>query len=261
MRAKFVLITLFTTLSIGAFAIGLPTAKDLPAYRFYQSFDTAVVHYMHGVNIGFRDTLTLRLTHTECDYQLPLDKNIRVTSVFGKRWRRMHQGFDLDLESGDNVNTVFEGMVRYAKYNKSYGNLVIVRHPNGLETYYAHLSGINVQPGQYVQAGELLGLGGNTGRSYGSHLHFEIRFQGVAINPSEIIDFSTGKLRFDSMKVYLENGLLKVADSARFHKVCQGETIYSIAKKYNLPVAGLLQLNNLKEEDHLLIDQLVKYEL
>lgn len=261
MKTKNVLVTLFTILSTTAFAIGLPSAKDLPAYRYYQTFDTSIVHYMHGVNIGFRDTITLRLTHNECDYRLPLDKNIRVTSVFGKRWRRMHQGFDLDLESGDNVNTVFEGMVRYAKYNKSYGNLVIVRHPNGLETYYAHLSAINVQAGQYVQAGDLVGLGGNTGRSFGSHLHFEIRFQGAAINPSEIIDFSTGRLRFSSMKVYLENGHIKVSDSAKFHKVGPGDTIYSIARKYNLPISEILQLNNLREEDHLLIDQLVKYEM
>ncbi len=261
MRAKYLLVTLLITLSSSAFAVGLPSAKDLPAYRYYHSFDTSIVHYMNGINIGLRDTFTLRLTHHDCDYQLPLDIGIRVTSVFGKRWRRMHQGYDLDLESGDNVNTVFEGMVRYARYNKSYGNLVIVRHPNGLETYYAHLSALKVEPGQYVQAGELLGLGGNTGRSFGSHLHFEIRFQGVAINPAEIIDFNTGKLRFGSMKVYLENGHLKVADSAKFHKVAPGENIYTISRKYNVNVSQLLQFNNLREEDYLLIDQLVKYEM
>lgn len=119
----------------------------------------------------------------------------RLTSPYGYRARfgRMHKGVDLNLHTGDTVRCAFDGRVRITKYEGAgYGYYVVVRHDNGLETVYGHLSRFLVKPNQYVKAGQPLALGGSTGRSTGPHLHFETRFMGLAINPEAIIDFANG---------------------------------------------------------------------
>lgn len=112
-----------------------------------------------------------------------------VTSRYGWRKGRAHRGIDLDLVTGDNVRVAMDGKVRFAQYYGGYGNCIVVRHNNGLETVYAHLSKIIVQPNTYVYSGQVIGKGGNTGRSYGSHLHFEVRYKNNAINPEYIFTF------------------------------------------------------------------------
>lgn len=117
----------------------------------------------------------------------------KLTSPYGWRARfgRMHRGVDLNLRTGDSVVSAFEGKVRVVKYEAGgYGHYVVIRHPNGLETVYGHLSRTLVRPGQLVRAGQLIGKGGSTGRSTGPHLHFETRFMGLAVNPEAIIDFT-----------------------------------------------------------------------
>lgn len=124
----------------------------------------------------------------------------KLTSAYGyrPRFRRMHRGVDLDLNTGDTVYAAFNGRVRIVSYDRrGYGNYVVIRHDNGLETVYAHFSKHLVTRNQFVRAGEAIGLGGNTGRSYGSHLHFETRYLGVAINPAAIIDFNNGVTHTD----------------------------------------------------------------
>lgn len=117
----------------------------------------------------------------------------RITSKYGPRRRRMHKGIDLKVLKGDTIRAAFNGKVRIKAFERrGYGYYVVLRHPNGLETIYGHLSKILVEENQIVRAGETIGLGGNTGRSTGSHLHFETRFLGQAINPAEIIDFENG---------------------------------------------------------------------
>ena len=112
-----------------------------------------------------------------------------ITSKFGKRWGRMHNGIDIALKTGDSVVCAFDGKVRFATNNHNgFGKLIIIRHPNGLETYYAHLSKIDVVPNQIVKAGEYIGKGGRTGRVTGPHLHFETRYKGKPINPLHLID-------------------------------------------------------------------------
>ncbi|MDR2621067.1 MAG: peptidoglycan DD-metalloendopeptidase family protein [Dysgonamonadaceae bacterium] len=114
----------------------------------------------------------------------------KVTSPYGPRPRRFHYGIDLKLQTGDTVYAAFDGKIRVCNYErKGYGNYVVIRHPNGLETVYGHLSKTLVNIDENVQAGQPIALGGNTGRSTGSHLHFEFRFLGHAVDPSEIIDF------------------------------------------------------------------------
>ena len=119
----------------------------------------------------------------------------KVFSRFGLRHGRRHQGVDLPLKTGTPVFAAFDGRVRVSTYNKGYGNLVVIRHENGLETYYGHLSKREVEVGDWVHAGDEIGLGGSTGRSTGPHLHFETRYQGFAFDPEWIADYEKGTLR------------------------------------------------------------------
>ncbi len=121
-----------------------------------------------------------------------------VTSRFGPRNGRRHNGMDISLKTGDTIRAVFNGKVRFSKFHENgYGELIVIRHDNGLETYYAHLSKRMVKAGERVAAGQTIGLGGSTGRSSGPHLHFEMRYMGQAFDPERIIDFKTGNLRRD----------------------------------------------------------------
>lgn len=122
--------------------------------------------------------------------------NTHITSKFGRRWGRMHNGIDVALQTGDSVICSFDGKVRFATRNHNgFGKLIIVRHENGLETYYAHLSKIDVEPNQLVKAGEYIGKGGSTGRVTGPHLHFETRLKGTPIDPLRFIDPATFLLK------------------------------------------------------------------
>lgn len=125
----------------------------------------------------------------------------RLNSPYGPRKGRQHHGLDLQLHTGDRVFAAFDGIVRYAKYNRAgYGNCIVIRHFNGLETVYAHLSRIEVPVNSLVRSGDPIGRGGNTGRSYGSHLHFEVRFKDFSIDPERLIDVQSGQLRMDTLR-------------------------------------------------------------
>jgi murein DD-endopeptidase MepM/ murein hydrolase activator NlpD len=118
------------------------------------------------------------------NFTMPTDSK-QVTSVYGQRWGRLHAGLDIKVYIGDTIRAAFDGKVRIVKYDaRGYGKFVVIRHPNGLETYYGHLSKQLVKENQDVKSGEPIGLGGNTGRSTGSHLHFETRLCGISINPA-----------------------------------------------------------------------------
>lgn len=129
------------------------------------------------------------LSEYHCPYQT------KVYSPFGYRHGRRHMGVDLPLKTGTPVVAAFSGKVRLSKYYKGFGNLVVIRHENGLETFYAHLSKRIANVGDWVTAGQTIGLGGSTGRSTGAHLHFETRYCGFAFDPQWLIDFESGTLR------------------------------------------------------------------
>ena len=134
----------------------------------------------------------------------------RLSSRYGPRGRSMHKGIDIGLPTGEPIFAAFEGKVRYARYNSGgYGYLVILRHPNGLETYYGHLCKLNVSVNDYVKAGQVIGYGGNTGRSRGPHLHFEVRYADLTFDPERIIDFSKGELKYHTF--VLERGYFNVS--------------------------------------------------
>ena len=139
------------------------------------------------------DEINLLLARDSADFCFPVCNP--KTSNYGWRWQRGHHGVDIGLNTGDPVHSAFAGVVRVASRMGGYGNCVVIRHPNGLETLYGHLSKINVQPNQSVAAGDVIGLGGSTGNSTGPHLHFECRFLYQTFDPEWILDFSNYSLR------------------------------------------------------------------
>ncbi|CAN5871283.1 hypothetical protein BH24BAC1_BH24BAC1_07330 [soil metagenome] len=186
-----------------------------------------------------------------------------ITSGFGFRGYRWHYGTDLDLNSGDPVLAAFDGVVRICKWDGGgYGNYVVVRHYNGLETLYGHFSKTLVQVGQYVKAGEVLGLGGSTGRSTGPHLHYEVRYQGNPIDPENIYDFPERALKDSEIEItaalfnYLTDVKKRTASAssskasssvrrAVYHKVKSGESLYSIGRKFGVRVNDLAKMNGM----------------
>lgn len=219
----------------------------VPAWDIYQHWNTEVIHPLRTDLTNLNDTIhiVLKDEEYECDYAHPFFGE--VTSDFGPRRYRYHYGIDIKLETGDTVFAAFDGVIRIAKYSKTYGNVVLIRHFNGLETVYAHLSKIDVEIGQEVLTGQSIGLGGNTGRSTGSHLHFEVRYKGEPINPHSIIDFKDGKLKADLLALNKSHfTYLKEMKAVKYHTVKRGETLSSIAKKYRTSVNTLSKLNKIK---------------
>lgn len=167
----------------------------------YATMDSVAIHIASNAPLPEGKTIYLTDPSKNRRFCYPTNEKSIATSHFGARRRRFHYGVDLAMPTGEPIYAVFDGIVRVSKFNKSYGNLVVVRHYNGLETYYAHMSQRDVSPGDTVKAGEVLGLCGNTGRSYGSHLHLEIRYMGKAINPEYIIDCTNRKLYSDEITI------------------------------------------------------------
>ncbi len=238
----------------------------IPAYDLYCGWDTRTLFAEKSAQENLGKGMHFQLCRSECDFVFPTNGNL--TSPFGPRWGRMHSGLDLDLETGDNVHAAFEGMVRISQYHSSYGNVVVVRHNNGLETLYAHLSQRKVKPGDHVEAGDVLGLGGNTGRSYGSHLHFEVRYMGDAIDPNLIIDPANRSLRdweFVLNKKHFEyKSIDPKAIEARkigkkYHVVKKGETLSGIARKHKTSVTAICKLNKIKQTSVLRPGQKLRY--
>lgn len=227
----------------------------MPGYNLYQNFDIVTIHYRHQGSAA-RDTIDLTGYHHPAQY--------RVTSNYGYRHRRMHRGVDLGYPEGTPVSAAWDGIVRISKGTANtggYGNLVVIRHDNGLETYYGHLSRRLVNPGQMVKAGDIIGLGGNTGRSYGSHLHFEVRYLGMDINPNRLIDFDSFNVKFDTL--YISGYTVSVPNptskpeqtvkpkpsgSPQYYKVRKGDNLGKIAAKHHTTVTKLKKLNHLKSD-------------
>ena len=237
---------------------GIEYCEAVSYDQYYEIWDTLNIN-PYRINMRLKsDTTLLQLIHDEhCDYAHPVCGI--VTSEFGMRGNRYHYGIDVDLETGDAVLSCFEGTVRIARYSPTYGYYVIVRHLNGLETLYAHLSKILVSSGEYVQAGDLLGLGGNTGRSRGSHLHFEVRFLGQQINPREVIDFDQFMAAAKQFPVTAQSfNYLKASDaqkaalaSRKYYKVRRGDTLGKIAKRHGTTVKKLCKINGISTKARL----------
>ncbi|MFS2533068.1 peptidoglycan DD-metalloendopeptidase family protein [Bacteroides ovatus] len=234
--------------------------SEYPALSLYPNWNNQYVH-AYG-NAIIPDTYTIDLT----GFHMPTPST-KITSPFGPRWRRMHNGLDLKVNIGDTIVAAFDGKVRIVKYERrGYGKYVVIRHDNGLETVYGHLSKQLVEENQLVKAGEVIGLGGNTGRSTGSHLHFETRFLGIAINPIYMFDFPKQDIVADTYTFRKAKGVKRagshdtqVADGAiRYHKVKSGDTLSRIAKLRGVSVSTLCKLNRIKPTTTLRIGQVLR---
>lgn len=193
---------------------------------YSEDWDTASVHVEKFDVLAMADTINLPLIGSyTCGYNRPI--NGRKTSDFGFRRYRYHFGVDLDLETGDTVTAAFDGKVRIAQKSKTYGNVVVIRHNSGLETYYAHLSKLLVKPGEEIHAGEVLGLGGNTGHSHGSHLHFETRYKGQPIDPNSLIDFQKNEVRASTYALTKSDFKYLTETYKVTHKSRKGKRTYS----------------------------------
>ena len=261
-----------------------------PAADLYDEWDTEMTHY-HNANAILPDTATIDLR----GFHMPTPSRV-ITSNFGARWGRQHKGLDIKVYIGDTIRAAFSGKVRIGKNEpRGYGKYVVIRHYNGLETYYAHMSKQLVREDQEVRAGEPIGLGGNTGRSTGSHLHFETRLCGVALNPALMFDFrnqdvtgdfytyhrrkyaaesaqatrlrgantTTHNSRFDTDddddELAIAAPEASFAPETHFHKVKKGETLQSIARKRGMSIDALCKLNHIGKNIRLMPGQILKY--
>jgi murein DD-endopeptidase MepM/ murein hydrolase activator NlpD len=261
-----------------------------PASALYPEWNNVyTTHY--GVEMPEEYKIDLRGFHMPTENRL-------VTSHFGyrKAFHRNHYGTDIKCYVGDTIRAAFSGKIRVVDYEgKGYGRYVIIRHSNGLETLYGHMSKHLVKEDQTVKAGDPIGLGGNTGRSYGAHLHFETRFLGKFINPERLFNFEMQDVKADYY-VYRANGsgtlmnasgvlaaseneetiaMDKEEESREFqqqkiaaqkakprtsvHKVKQGETLSSIAKKYKTSIKELCRQNGITEKSTLRVGQILKH--
>lgn len=223
-----------------------------------EGFDTAAIHLPKLDVNSINEPLVIRLRDNARGekFTWPTPWSARPSSHFGPRWRRWHYGLDLALPIGEPIYASFDGVVRISKLNRSYGNLVIIHHANGLETYYAHMSKRNVVAGQHVKSGDIIGLCGNTGRSRGSHLHFEIRYMGNALNPEHVVDCSTHDLISDELSL-TPSSFRKVGNSkgrssssgkasgGGWYRVRSGDTLEKIARRNGTTINQLCKLNGI----------------
>lgn len=238
---------------------------------------------------AFPDKEYIWLVDESDHYHYPGMDSIMVTSPFGYRHGIRHTGIDIRMPRGKEIYAAFDGKVRLAKMVRGYGNLVILRHENGLETFYAHMTKINVNADDWVEAGQVIGFAGSTGRSTGPHLHFEVRYQGYALDPAWLIDFENeGILRhrvFALKKKYLtanskyvpetdyDEETILLADeedrkeaerlaaemkAAKYVTVKSGDTLSRIAANNGTTVSNLCKLNNITTKTILKIGRKIR---
>ena len=259
-----------------------------PSADLYEDWNNVYAHRETTLPDTFR--IDLR------GFCMPTDSRV-VTSNFGARWGRQHKGLDIKVYVGDTIRAAFSGKIRIVKYEpRGYGKYVVIRHHNGLETIYGHMSKHLVVENQDVKAGDPIGLGGNTGRSTGSHLHFETRLCGVALNPALMFDFHNQDVTGDfynfrrnryaaesaqatrlrgvgGSSKSISRGSADDEDSdlaiavpkasytkvAHYHKVKKGETLQAIARKCHTTVDALCKANRIKKTKRLMPGQILKY--
>ena len=269
--------------SVALHQLILNEQAETPAADLYEDWNN---HYAHRAT-ALPDTFKINLR----GFCMPTDNRV-VTSNFGARWGRQHKGIDVKVYIGDTIRAAFSGKVRMVKYEAGgYGKYVVIRHGNGLETIYGHMSKHLVAEDEIVEAGQPIGLGGNTGRSTGSHLHFETRLCGVALNPALMFDFKNQDVIGDYYMFYRDtyqkesivaNRLRGVggkgnieadedtelaiaapaasyAKDVKFHKVKRGETLASIARKRGTTIDEICRLNRIGKNIRLMPGQILKY--
>ena len=243
-------------------------------------WETNVYNPYKEVDVKF----PLQLTFNDTAYSSPIPKKKVVTSRYGWRKGRAHKGIDIDLVTGDSVVAMLDGIVRFASYNSGHGKTVIVRHYNGLETVYAHLSKYAVKANDSVKKGQLLGKGGATGNARGSHLHLVVNYKGISINPEYLFDFTPeNEIRAQELWVthkwtrpYLHNSkrqsklalLLTEEDALESLKtkrtvyvVKRGDTLSAISRRNNVSIASICKTNYIKKSSVIKVGQKLVLEM
>jgi murein DD-endopeptidase MepM/ murein hydrolase activator NlpD len=222
-----------------------------------------------------------KIQFDQTTFTSPVDHEIVVTSRFGNRRRGPHRGIDIDLVTGDHVRSVLPGKVRFVGYSKGHGKTIVIRHANEIETVYAHLSAYTVNENDVVTEGQIIGLGGNTGNSRGSHLHLEVRYKGVCIHPEYVFNFD-GSGTINAKELWVTNGwksprlhssyrksdieMLSSEEEAlayqknepKYHKVRRGDTLSQIARSYSLRLSEICSLNSISKSSILRIGQMLQ---
>lgn len=238
---------------------------------YTEGWNSKRVNPFNDAQVPATDVINLRGFHMPTKTRL-------VTSNYGyrKKFGRMHKGMDIHIKMNDTIYAAFDGKVRLTNYEaKGYGNYIILRHPNKLETVYGHLNRILVKPDQTVKAGQPIALGGNTGRSTGPHLHFETRYMGYAINPQAIVDYPNGRLFADTY-TFNKSTYTQGHKSAPSNKnntkrqytlnqnhpdtytVKNGDTLFDIAKRFGMSTTSLCRLNKITENAAIRPGQILK---
>jgi murein DD-endopeptidase MepM/ murein hydrolase activator NlpD len=257
----------------------------LPGYQsekdvFENNWDTTVSNPYKLEQSSLPYSWSIWLVDSLDQYKCPFQGDIHPRGKFGPRRGRRHQGVDIPLKTGDPIYAAFTGKVRMSKYLGGYGNVVVIRHENGIETFHGHLSKRMVEEGDWVNAGDVIGLGGSTGRSTGPHLHFETRYQGFAFDPQWLIDFKTGDLRhrlFVLKKKYFspysnyeqdfedewkneEDDKREEAERAamRWHTIKSGDTLGRIAINNGTTVSAICKLNGITPKTVLKIGRRIR---
>jgi murein DD-endopeptidase MepM/ murein hydrolase activator NlpD len=210
-------------------------------------------HYMNSVELVLFNEEDLGSWHS------PLDKTI-VTSDFGLRRAVWHYGIDIRVKTGSPVYAAFDGVIRISGYDRrGFGRFIVIRHKNGLETLYAHLSKNLMKLGDEVKAGDIIGKGGNSGRSTAPHLHFELRYSGNAIDPNQIFDFKENKI-ISSKYIINHNtfAYLEEANKIRYHVIRSGDTLSGLSYRYGVSVSRMCSLNGISRNSILRIGQRVR---
>lgn len=226
-----------------------------PAFGYYgDTWENTSANPYLNKPIPLDSVINIKLLNTGEIFSMPFEGVL--TSPFGWREGKMHRGVDLDLNVMDPVKAVFSGKVRVARNYGGFGRVVIIRHANGLETLYAHLHKLKVKPNQEIKAGDVVGYGGSSGKSEGSHLHFECRFMGEAVDPQAFISFEDKKLA--SLEIVLKkgkHGLACFPKGAAFHIVKKGDYLFKIAEKYGTDVPKLCEINRIKSNKKLKVGE------
>lgn len=283
--------------------------SEIPSKDIYHNWNNKDIRTGNTSSKFIKDTVLVLVADS---HQFVFPYKGKICSTFGPRGRRNHAGLDIKLSKGDPVVAAFDGVVRMAKNYSGYGKLVVIRHYNGLETVYGHLSKISVKINQKVKAGDLVGLGGRTGRATTEHLHFETRYLGVAFHPLHVLNFDNYQLAYDTLyvnrhtfkmtkvpvrkkpnspdfdddikpidsipptpqfaidssltdslktpltfdnKIVPKQNEKKTIKNSNFHIIHQGDTLYKISRKYDIPVAKICEINKIKPTDVLSIGQ------
>ena len=230
-------------------------AYEYPADDLYPEWSNEYAHKY--TNVTMPDSLVIDLT----GFCMPTE-NTKVNDIFGyrPRRRRVHYGLDIKVERGDTIRAAFDGKVRYVSYQKrGYGHYVVIRHPNGLETLYAHLTSKLVSENEVVRAGDPIGLGGNTGRSTGPHLHFETRLLGKALDPALFFDFPNQDVTGDTyLYTKPKKKVYDPSDPDTYYKVRSGDTLSRIAARKGTSVKQLCKLNGITTQTTLRVGQVLR---